>query len=88
MFFRSDGWSSNHPIKGPKDVDVAMMVSAALRSDEDEVMVEDTASDYICSMVAELPFRPGSEEDQLEAIRDFKLYFEEVKKSKSEKPKK
>ena len=87
-FFKSDGWASSHPIKGPKDVDLAMKVSSAFRGDEDGVTVEDDAADYICGMAAELPFRPGAEEDQLEAIHDFKSYFEEVKKTKSVAPEK
>lgn len=84
----SNDWAAAHPIKTVEDVDVAFKVSAVLKGDDDKVTVEDETANYLCDLAESQLFRPGAGSEALEAIRDFKTYFIEVKKSKSEKPEK
>jgi len=82
----SDDWSAAHPVKTIEDIDVAIKVSGVLKGDTDVEDVEDDTANYICDMAASQLFRPGASTEALEVIRDFKEYFIEVKKAKSEKP--
>ena len=85
-FLNSQEWAKNHTLQTVKAIEIEFLVAEAFEDENDVVLVENDAADYFCQLAAELPFLPGATSEGLTVMKDFKVYFEEVKKSDSKKP--
>jgi|SaaInlStandDraft_3_1057020.scaffolds.fasta_scaffold130163_2 hypothetical protein len=77
-------WAKAYPLQTVDQIGVAIKVSALTDGKKDKVKGEDVAVHYICDCAAHLPFLPGMPLEMLVAIKEFKQYFSDLKKSESQ----